>query len=166
MSRRLVTLVGFVIASAGAIVAFHFRRDIGVAYGRIASGSLLLRTPCGPIEYAEVGEGPAVLIVHGAGGGFDQGIAFGTELANRGLRVVAMSRFGYLRTPMPADASAAAQADAHVCLPLLLGGKRLCSGPHNVLTDVEALWHPCECLIASKMPFGAQRFSRQRPELL
>ena len=27
-----------------------------------------------------------------------------------------MSRFGYLRTPLPADASAAAQADAHACL--------------------------------------------------
>jgi 2-hydroxy-6-oxonona-2,4-dienedioate hydrolase len=32
-----------------------------------------------------------------------------------------MSRFGYLRTPMPADASAAAQADAHVCLLDALG---------------------------------------------
>jgi 2-hydroxy-6-oxonona-2,4-dienedioate hydrolase len=27
-----------------------------------------------------------------------------------------MSRFGYLRTPLPGDASAAAQADAHACL--------------------------------------------------
>jgi 2-hydroxy-6-oxonona-2,4-dienedioate hydrolase len=35
-----------------------------------------------------------------------------------------MSRFGYLRTPMPADASAAAQADAHVCLLDALGIKR------------------------------------------
>jgi pimeloyl-ACP methyl ester carboxylesterase len=34
----------------------------------------------------------------------------------RGLRVIAMSRFGYLRTPLPADASATAQADAHACL--------------------------------------------------
>jgi pimeloyl-ACP methyl ester carboxylesterase len=33
-----------------------------------------------------------------------------------GLRVVLVSRFGYLRTPLPADASAAAQADAHACL--------------------------------------------------
>jgi len=30
--------------------------------------------------------------------------------------VIAMSRFGYLRTPLPEDASAAAQADAHACL--------------------------------------------------
>ena len=32
-----------------------------------------------------------------------------------------MSRFGYLRTPMPLDASPAAQADAHVCLLDALG---------------------------------------------
>jgi 2-hydroxy-6-oxonona-2,4-dienedioate hydrolase len=30
--------------------------------------------------------------------------------------VIAPSRFGYLGTPLPADASAAAQADAHACL--------------------------------------------------
>jgi pimeloyl-ACP methyl ester carboxylesterase len=35
--------------------------------------------------------------------------------------VIAMSRFGYLRTPMPEDASPAAQADAHVCLLDALG---------------------------------------------
>ena len=52
----------------------------------------------------------------GSGGGHDQGMAFAAKLANNGIRVIAMSRFGYLRTPMPADASATAQADAHVCL--------------------------------------------------
>jgi hypothetical protein len=57
-----------------------------------------------------------VLVVHGAGGGFDQGLHFGAPLAAKGFQVIAMSRFGYLRTPLPAEASAAAQADGHVCL--------------------------------------------------
>ncbi len=57
-----------------------------------------------------------LLAVHGSGGGFDQGMAFAAPLATKGVRVIAMSRFGYLRTPMPADASAEAQADAFVCL--------------------------------------------------
>ncbi|HEY3518466.1 MAG TPA: alpha/beta hydrolase, partial [Gammaproteobacteria bacterium] len=82
----------------------------------LAGASELVKTPCGPIEYAAVGAGPPILLVHGAGGGFDQGLAIGASLAARGHRVVAMSRFGYLRTPLPADASAAAQADAHACL--------------------------------------------------
>ena len=38
-----------------------------------------------------------------------------------GIRVIAMSRFGYLRKPMPADSSPAAQADAHVCFLNALG---------------------------------------------
>jgi pimeloyl-ACP methyl ester carboxylesterase len=82
---------------------------------------LIAQTRCGPIEYADVGEGPPVLLAHGAGGGFDQGVAFGEPLAGSGLRVIAMSRFGYLRTPLPQDASAAAQADAHACLLDALG---------------------------------------------
>jgi pimeloyl-ACP methyl ester carboxylesterase len=49
---------------------------------------------------------------------------FGRPLAERGFRVIAMSRFGYLRTPLPADASPAAQADAHACLLDALGIQR------------------------------------------
>jgi pimeloyl-ACP methyl ester carboxylesterase len=41
---------------------------------------------------------------------------FAKPFAERGFRVIAMSRFGYLRTPLQADASPAAQADAHACL--------------------------------------------------
>ena len=38
--------------------------------------------------------------------------------------MIAVSRFGYLRTPLPEDASAAAQADAHACLLDALNIKR------------------------------------------
>jgi pimeloyl-ACP methyl ester carboxylesterase len=43
-------------------------------------------------------------------------MSVGAAFVERGLRVIAMSRFGYLRTPLPADASVTAQADAHACL--------------------------------------------------
>jgi pimeloyl-ACP methyl ester carboxylesterase len=77
------------------------------------------------IEYAIAGEGPPVLLVHGAGGGYDQGLDLGEPLVARGLRVIAMSRFGYLRTPLPQDASAAAQAEAHEGLLDVLGIPRV-----------------------------------------
>jgi 2-hydroxy-6-oxonona-2,4-dienedioate hydrolase len=83
--------------------------------------SVLVGTRCGPIEYQEAGAGVPLLTVHGSGGGHDQGMAFAGNLAQHGIRVIAMSRFGYLRTPMPADASPVAQADAHVCLLDALG---------------------------------------------
>jgi len=107
-----------------AFVYLSYRRDLGSAYERIAAGSIVAHTPCGPIEYASVGEGDPVLVVHGAGGGIDQGMDAAKSLATLGFRVIAVSRFGYLRTPLPADASPEAQADAHACLLDALGIRR------------------------------------------
>lgn len=112
--KRAVAL----LAGSGlfALILLIYQRDISQASERISTGSTLVDTPCGVIEYAVDGDGPPVLVVHGAGGGYDQGMEISKELMPRGFRVVAMSRFGYLHTPLPADASAAAQADAHACL--------------------------------------------------
>jgi 2-hydroxy-6-oxonona-2,4-dienedioate hydrolase len=60
--------------------------------------------------------GPAVLAIHGAGGGFDQNLDLARDFLGAGFRVLAPLRFGYLRTALPADASPMAQADAHGCL--------------------------------------------------
>jgi pimeloyl-ACP methyl ester carboxylesterase len=102
-------------------VAARFDADIKAASAKAAIGGVMIDTRCGPIEYQESGTGIPLLMVHGSGGGHDQGIAFAGKLVQRGIRVIAMSRFGYLRTPMPLDASPEAQADAHVCLLDALG---------------------------------------------
>jgi pimeloyl-ACP methyl ester carboxylesterase len=99
-----------------ALTYSNYRREIDRAYERISTGSQVAETPCGPIEYAATGEGSPLLCVHGAGGGFDQGLELAEPLARSGFRVIAISRFGYLRTPLPPDASAAAQADALACI--------------------------------------------------
>jgi pimeloyl-ACP methyl ester carboxylesterase len=109
-------LVGLLVAGLFWLAYTSYRRDIHQARERVSTGSQMVQTPCGPIEYALAGDGPPVLVVHGAGGGYDQGLEFGEPLVNSGFRIVAMSRFGYLRTPLPTDASASAQADAHACL--------------------------------------------------
>jgi pimeloyl-ACP methyl ester carboxylesterase len=105
-----------VVVGALAWTYARYRPDLDRAQARISAGSRIAETRCGPIEYAERGEGPPVLVVHGAGGGFDMGLELGEGLSRAGFRVIAPSRFGYLRTPVPADASAEAQADAHACL--------------------------------------------------
>ena len=114
-------LLTSVLVVAVLLVWWRFNQDIKLAAARAAQGSVLITTRCGAIEYQERGAGVPLLMVHGSGGGHDQGMAFAGGLAQRGIRVIAMSRFGYLRTPMPADASPAAQADAHVCLLDALG---------------------------------------------
>jgi pimeloyl-ACP methyl ester carboxylesterase len=119
-------LIGASIAVAAGLIwlVVAYQRDIGAARRRVSTGSTVVDTRCGPIEYASRGRGPPVLVVHGAGGGFDQGLVLGGRLIDHGYRVIAVSRFGYLRTPLPADASAEAQADAHACLMDALGVDR------------------------------------------
>ena len=102
--------LGLILGVAALLVWWRFDSDIKRARARVAHGSLLVATRCGPIEYQEAGTGVPLLAVHGSGGGYDQGMAFAAALADHGIRVIAISRFGYLRTPMPADASAAAVA--------------------------------------------------------
>ncbi len=94
----------------------RYRHDIRQARQRVATGSGIIETPCGQIEYAVAGEGAPVLVVHGAGGGYDQGMDIAAPLLESGYRVIAVSRFGYLGSPLPADATPAAQADVYACL--------------------------------------------------
>ncbi len=65
--------------------------------------------------YAEAGAGPPLVMVHGTGGGFDQGLEF-AALLTKSWRVIAPSRFGYLRSAFPSYASSENQADAFVDL--------------------------------------------------
>jgi hypothetical protein len=118
--------VVLVLVAMTAAIWWQFASDIADAKARAARGSTVIDTPCGPIEYKEAGTGQPLLAVHGSGGGFDQGMAFSAPLAVRAFRVIAMSRFGYLRTPMPADGSAEAQADAYLCL---MDARWMCQQP-------------------------------------
>jgi 2-hydroxy-6-oxonona-2,4-dienedioate hydrolase len=122
--KRALLVSAIAVALLLAVSFAFFRRDLARESVRAARGSRVAETSCGPIEYASVGQGPAVLAVHGAGGGWDQGLDLAGWLAGKGFRVIAVSRFGYLRTPLPPDASAPAQADAHACLLDALGIRR------------------------------------------
>lgn len=120
-SRRLLW-AGLLLAAVGMLaVRWQFSRDLASAGARATQGGTVVTTRCGPIEVQQTGEGTPLLMVHGSGGGHDQGMDWARPLAQQGIRVIAMSRFGYLRTPRPADASPAAQADAHLCLLDALG---------------------------------------------
>lgn len=116
MFRSILYICGAFILIGGTVTYAVFRRDIRAARAQVTTGSHLISTACGPIEFAEAGTGTPVLAIHGDGGGFDAGLELGRPLIGRGFRVIAPSRFGYLRTPLPADASPMAQADAHACL--------------------------------------------------
>ena len=118
MRRNALLAVASVLGStaAGAALYGAYRRDIATIRAAIEAGGTRIETESGPIEYAREGSGPPMLVIHGAGGGYDQGLMLGRELFGSGFDVIAPSRFGYLRTPVPGDSSPAAQADAHAAL--------------------------------------------------
>lgn len=121
MTRRGTLIGGLAAAAALGGVAWRFCTDLDLAQAGIRRGSRLLSLSGQAIEYADQGDGPILLSIHGAGGGFDQGLANAVELVGGDYRIVAPSRFGYLRTPVPSDASPAAQAEAHAALLEALG---------------------------------------------
>ncbi|HOF51690.1 MAG TPA: alpha/beta fold hydrolase [Rhodoferax sp.] len=121
LRRSMPVLLALLLVGAAVLIGWRFNHDLALATARAAQGGVLLPTRCGLVEYQQAGTGVPLLVVHGSGGGHDQGMAFAGTLARHGVRVIAMSRFGYLGTPMPSDASVAAQADAHVCLLDALG---------------------------------------------
>src|SRR5260221_11874164 len=85
-------------ALAGSILFayFSYRHELGAAQARSSSGSEVVDTPCGPIEYALIGKCAPVLLVHVAGGGFDQGLEFRGPLAQLGFTVFAVASVGHL----------------------------------------------------------------------
>jgi pimeloyl-ACP methyl ester carboxylesterase len=149
-SRWLVILVGALLTTMVAVwVGQRFTADLAAARLRVATGSKVIATRAGgALEYTEVGQGPALLMLHGTGGGFDQALRFTRALSVRGFRIIAPSRFGYLRSDFPADASIRNQADALVELLEHLGIDRavVAGGSAGALPAAQfALDHPSRC---------------------
>src|SRR5208337_1161039 len=78
--------------------------------------SQLIDTSFGTVEYATLGKGKPVLVVHGAAGGFDQALEMTGALAERGFGLIAPSRFGYLGSTGSSKLTPATQADAYAAL--------------------------------------------------
>jgi pimeloyl-ACP methyl ester carboxylesterase len=74
------------------------------------NNSQIIQTTKGPVEYAMMGEGPIVFIVHGGASGYDN-IYLYKFLAENGYTLICPSRPGYVRTPLNDGASFEEQAD-------------------------------------------------------
>lgn len=117
MVRRVLAggAAGLVVLVAWAWTAFS--ADMRRAYARIRGQSQVVRTPQGDVEYAAAGAGTPVLVIHGSGGGFDQGALLARAALDTGrVRWIAPSRFGYLRSTFRPGATFDDQAHAYGAL--------------------------------------------------
>jgi pimeloyl-ACP methyl ester carboxylesterase len=104
---------GVALASSG--VCLRYRRDLKTARARLdAVERRVIATQWGVVEYAERGSGAPVLVVHGVFHNCVGGLLSVRDHADR--RFIAPSRFGYLDSSMPPDATPADQADALAAL--------------------------------------------------
>ncbi len=76
----------------------------------------VVETDRGRVQVAVEGDGPPVLAIHGGPGGFDQGLAYCAHLRDGGCRLLAVSRPGYLRTPLDSGRGPEHQADLYAAL--------------------------------------------------
>ena len=169
MPSRRTFLLGAVALGAlagGGLVAASFRKSLAAAEDRISVGSSVFDASYGTMEWAEAGAGTPLLMIHGTGGGFDQGLAFCRRLSAGGFRVIAPSRFGYLRSDYPDDPSSARQADAFVELLDHLGIDRIpiAGGSAGALSAIEfAIRHPDRC--SGLIAIVPATYAPERPSL-
>jgi pimeloyl-ACP methyl ester carboxylesterase len=116
MKASFVAALGAGVAIPAFGVFLRYRRDLNAARARLAAVERhVISTQWGAVEYSERGSGDPVLVVHGI-----YHHCVGGLLSVRDLfpdrRVIAPSRFGYLGSSMPPNATPAAQADAFAAL--------------------------------------------------
>lgn len=147
MRRILFVILAVLIVATTGVYAV-FARDLAAARARLVGRSKTVETSFGTLEYAVMGEREPMLIVYGAEGGFDQGLDMTGALAGRGYRLIAPSRFGYLRSTLPGNLTTAMQADAYAQLldRLGVGEAAIVGNSAGAWSSIQfAIRHPGRC---------------------
>jgi 2-hydroxy-6-oxonona-2,4-dienedioate hydrolase len=115
----LKTAIGSLTVVVLALLAWAwigYRGDMHIAYARIGARGTVIASPYGDIEYTQGGSGPPVLVIHGSGGGYDQGELMVRAVLGEQFHWIAPSRFGYLRSTFHRGATFDDQANAYAHL--------------------------------------------------
>jgi pimeloyl-ACP methyl ester carboxylesterase len=115
--RIVGTLVALLVATV-VVIALLAANWLSNIASDLPKHSKIASTARGPVEYAEYGSGPPVLLFHGTPGGYDQalGVLKASHAEQTGLHYIIPSRPGYLRTPLSVGSTPAEQAAAMAAL--------------------------------------------------
>jgi pimeloyl-ACP methyl ester carboxylesterase len=113
--KRITWLAaGALGAAAGAYSLTRSQQEKTATIQALRNRSVLIETNKGLIETQIEGEGPDVLVAHGALGGHDRARLY--SFPEAGFRFICPSRPGYLGTPLNVGQTIEAQADAFAAL--------------------------------------------------
>ncbi len=114
-----ISLVFLILIFVWIIITFRrWKRNI---ISTLIKNSKIAKTSQGEIEYVLKGEGPVLLVLHGGPGGYDQSMLDAEMWIEEGFSILAISRPGYLRTPLSSGETYEEQADAIDALLTTLG---------------------------------------------
>jgi 2-hydroxy-6-oxonona-2,4-dienedioate hydrolase len=164
IGRAFTTIAA--VLSAG--VYLRYKSDMRALEAKLQAGSQVASTARGPMEYASIGEGPPVLILHGIAGGYDQGLLVTRLSPDNPFKLISISRPGYLRTPLSTGATPEEQADAYAALLDALNIERVAvigisAGGPSALQF--ALRHPHRCWAVVSVSGVSGRISAQLTKL-
>ena len=104
------------LLAVGLLVSGAFALEMNEHYARVRGTSDVMSSPYGEVEFTQGGSGPAVLVIHGSGGGFDQGEILVDSVIGDRFHWITPSRFGYLRSTFHEGATFDDQAHAYAYL--------------------------------------------------
>jgi pimeloyl-ACP methyl ester carboxylesterase len=135
-----------------------------------APAPVAVSTSRGRVELVDDGEGPAILALHGAMGGWDQSLLLARTVSPPGHRVLALSRPGYLGTLLEVAPSPEAQAELYADVLRALGIRQVTvlavsgGGPsavelaarHPALCRALVLVSTCGARVTTRLPLAFQ----------
>ena len=125
MLRTILRWIAIGLILAVVLVSAAYFWDMNRAYERVSGKSTVMASPYGDIEFSEGGSGPDVLVIHGSGGGYDQGELLARAVLGDQFHWITPSRFGYLRSSFHEGATFDDQAHAYAYLLDQLGIKKV-----------------------------------------
>ncbi len=116
MLRKILRWITLALSAAVVLLSAAYFWDIRRAYARVRRKGTVIPSPYGDIEYTAGGLGLPVLVIHGSGGGYDQGELLVQAVLGEQFHWITPSRFGYLRSTFRTGATFDDQAHAYAYL--------------------------------------------------
>lgn len=96
------SLLGFLLV-IGVFLGYEywlFQSEMKMMSQSLEENASRIETTYGTLEFAVKGSGDPILVIHGAGGGYDQGLLLAETFSKDQALLIAVSRPGFLGTPL------------------------------------------------------------------